>query len=279
MSVGESILMTVFNREPEVLLNTFRWLASCDLTDSEIVVVDDGSTMDYSWIDAYKGQLNIKWIKLGDYPAYRIDGYNNPAKAFNVALANAEGERVCLISSDVIVPERVLAKARQTYSPDSLWCPMVVDLATSAEYCGPHRVFPMPWMLYGSRENMVECGGWDENFLFGCCWEDNDFLGRLALTVDQIVCDWQQVVWHQSHYQPAYENNPEVLQANARNRSYITKKWGGGIPFGPPDLVAFEMARGRDEATGNFALKFKDIKGVKERVMAATLSPFVAQPA
>lgn len=279
MSVGESILMTVYNREPEVLLNTFRWLASCDLTDTEIVVADDGSTMNYSWIDAYKERLNLKWIKVGEYPAYRIDGYNNPAKAFNVALANAEGDRVAIMSSDVIVPERVLMQARSAYRADAVWCPMVVDLATSAEYCGPHRVFPMPWFLYASREKIVECGGWDENFLFGCCFEDNDFIGRLALCVDTFLCDWQQVCWHQSHYQPAYENNEDVMQANLRNRKYITAKWAGGIPFGPPDLVAMEIARTRDAATGNFALRFKDIRNVKERVMGATLSPFVEQPA
>jgi len=279
MSVGESILMTVYNREPEVLLNTFRWLASCDLSDSEIIVVDDGSTMDYSWIEAYKDRFNLKWIKMDDYPAYRINGYNNPARAFNRALQEAQGERICVMSSDVIVPERVIAKARQDYAPGSVWCPMVVDLATSQEYCGPHRPFPMPWFLYLSRAKAVECGGWDENFLFGCCWEDNDFVGRLALVTDQINCDWQSVVWHQSHYQPAYEvKDEEVLNANQRNRRAITTKWAGGIPFGPSDMIAMEIARGRDEATGNFCLRFKDFKNVKNRVISMTLSPFIESP-
>ena len=276
MSVGESILMTVYNREPEILLNTFRWLASCDLSDSEIIVVDDGSTMDYSWIDAYKGRFNMKWIKLPEYPAYRIDGFNNPARAFNAALQAAEGERVCLLSSDVIVPERVIAKARQSYDANAVWCPMTIDLATSAEYCGPHRVFPMPWFLYTSKAKCIEAGGWDENFLFGMCWEDNDFVGRLALVTERINCDWNAVCWHQSHYQPAYEiQNEDILNANQRSKRYITKKWAGGIPFGPPDMLALGMSRSRDEATGNFCLKFDDFKGVKDRVIACTLSPFV----
>ena len=275
MSVGESILMTVYNREPEVLLNTFRWLASCDLPDSEIIVVDDGSTMDYSWIEGYKDRFNLKWIKTVDYPAYRIDGYNNPAKAFNVALEAAEGERICILSSDVIVPERVMSKARQDYAPESVWCPMVIDLASSNEYCGPLRVFPMPWFLYASKAKIVEAGGWDENFLFGCCWEDNDFVGRLALVTDRINCDWGSVVWHQSHYQPAYEKTQEIVDANKRNATYITTKWAGSIPWGPKDMIALEMKRTRDEKTGNFCLEFKDFKGIKDRVISSTLSPFV----
>lgn len=277
MSVGESILMTVCDREPEVLMNTFRWLASSDLSDSEVIVIDDGSTADYSWVDVYKNAFNLKWITLPEYPAYRIGtNYNNPARAFNMALREAQGERIAVMSSDVIVPARVLDAARKAYQKDSVWCPMVVDLATSGEYCGPHRVFPMPWFLYMAKDKAIECGGWDENFLFGMCWEDNDFLGRLALCTEQIVCDWGAVVWHQSHHQPAYEvKNEEIAEANRRNNRYIKTKWVGSIPFGTPDMMAFEMSRGRDEATGNFALKFKDVKNLKERVISATLSPFV----
>ncbi len=275
--VRESILMTCYNREPEVLLNTLRWLASCDLSESEIIIVDDGSTLDYSWADLYKERLNMRWVTMPEYPALRIDGgFNNPAKAFNKALQEAHGERICILSSDVIVPERVLMKARQSYNPNAVWCPMIVDLATSAEYCGPHRVFPMPWFLYLSKGKAIEAGGWDENFLFGMCWEDNDFVGRLALVTDQINCDWTSVCWHQSHFQPAYVQTEDVIEANKRNCKYITTKWAGGIPFGPPDMLAMEMGRGRDEATGDFCLRFKDFKGIKDRVVSTTLSPFVA---
>jgi GT2 family glycosyltransferase len=134
----------------------------------------------------------------------------------------------------------------------------------------------MPWMLYTSREKVVEAGGWDENFLFGCCWEDNDFVGRLALVCDKINCDWGAIAWHQSHYQPAYEKTQEIIDANKRNANYINTKWAGSIPWGPVDVQSFQMLKGRDEKTGNFCLTFEDFKGVKDRVIQATLSPFVS---
>ena len=276
MSVGESILVTVFNREHEVLMNLFRWLNASDLSDSEIILVDDQSTYDYGWLEAYKSLMPIKVFKMDGYPAFRTEnGANGPSKAFNRALQEASGEKVCILSSDMIVPARVLAKARQDYDPNSIWCPMTMDLETSNEYCGPHRVFPMPWMLYTSREKVIEAGGWDENFLFGSCWDDNDFVGRLALVANKITCDWGSAAWHQSHYQPAYEKKQAIVDSNKRNLTYLTTKWAGSIPFGPPDMMAFEMARGRDESTGNFCLTFKDFKNVKERVLSMTLSPFI----
>jgi len=274
--VKESIILTVSDREPEVLLSTFRWLMAGGLDESEVIIVNDGSRIDYSWMRTLTDQMNARWLDLEPYECFKIDeNFNNPARAFNVGLAAAKGERIAVMSSDVIVPTRVLAQARRQYTPDSVWCPMVIDLESSMEYCGPHRVFPMPWFLYMSRELAVRAGGWDEAYLRGMCFEDNDFVGRVALVADRIVCDWSSCVWHQSHYQNAYENRPEVMEANKRNRQYTMGKWTG-IPFGDADQVAFEISRGRDESTGNFALRFKDVKGIKDKVLAETVSPFVA---
>jgi hypothetical protein len=277
--VKESIILTVSDREPEVLLSTFRWLIAGGLDESEVIIVNDNSRVNYSWMKTLTDQMNAKWLDLEPYECFKLDGnFNNPARAFNVGLAAAKGERVAILSSDVIVPTRVLAQARQQYDERHVWCPMVIDLESSMEYCGPRRVFPMPWFLYMSRDLAVRAGGWDENYLRGMCFEDNDFVGRLALTADQIVCDWTSCVWHQSHHQPAYLDNDVAKRANARNKAYTMHKWTG-IPFGDSDQIAFEIARGRDETTGNFALRFKDIKGIKDKVLAETVSPFVKVPA
>lgn len=273
--------MTVCDREPEILMNTFRWLGCSDLSESEIIVVNDGSVYDYSFVEpVYASRMPIRWVKMDPYEAFRTgesENYNNPAKAFNRALQEAQGERVIILSSDVIVPPVVLLKARKQYAEGQVWCPMVVDLGSSQEYCGPHRVFPMPWMLQMPRELILRAGGWDEAYLHGLCFEDNDLLGRLALTCEKLVCDWGSVVWHQSHYQPAYRmDDPVVKDANDRNRALTLRKWSG-IPFGDADQIAFGVQRGRDEATGCFCLTFVDIRECREKVIAATVSPFVEQ--
>lgn len=273
----ESIIMTVSDREPDLLLNTLRWLRMSDMSDSEIVIADDRSRVDYEWLRHANSDMPLKWVTLDDYECMKLnENFNNPAKAFNFALEHASGDNIAIVSSDVIVPPRVVQMARKHDTSTSAWCPMVIDLASGHEYCGPHRVFPAPWFLYAKRSDIVACGGWDENYLMGMCYEDNDFIGRLALQVGCFVFDWTCIVWHQSHYQPAYEIDHQwVKAANDRNRQYTLDKWTG-IPFGDSDQVAFEIIRGRNE-NGDFALTFNDIKSVKDKVYQETLSPFVEQ--
>jgi hypothetical protein len=247
-------------------------LSRINLDESEIVVVDDCSREALDW-DTADGRIRV--VKLEPYECYKLEGnYNNPAKAFNAGLEAARGERIAILSSDVLVPARVLNTARIIYDGSFVYCPMVIDLETSMEYCGPHRVFPMPWFLYMSKEAAINAGGWDENYLLGLCYEDNDFIGRLALETKKFVFDWNSIVWHQSHYQPAYQNGEWVQQANKRNEDLTRDKWGV-VPFGGLDQVAFQIRKTRHEQTGNVAWEFEDIRSLKDEVIAKTNSPFV----
>jgi hypothetical protein len=272
--VKDSIVMTVADREPAVLLSTLRWLGSADLTDTEIIIVDDCSAIPYDFVTPMLEPLNGRLITLAPYECFNIDGYNNPAKAFNAGLAEAKGERLIILSSDVIVPSRAIESARTFDPTEIIYCPRVVDLATCAEYCGPTRLFPMPWFLACSTEHAKKCGGWDEKYLEGMCFEDNDFVGRLALTTGKVLYDFDSVVWHQSHYQPAYVQDTEVVKANRRSRQYTMDKWLA-IPFDNSDKIAFETVRKRHE-TGHLLFEFKDFRERMPHLIASTKSPFVA---
>lgn len=278
----ESIIMTVADRDTVLLLSVLRALACDPLEDTEIIIVDDCSTIDYEPLVAGMGTENVRLVKMDPYEAFQMGenkNYGNPAKAFNRGLMEAKGEYVAIMSSDTIVPPRVLQAARKFRGENVVYCPMCIDLFSGMEYCGPHRTFPMPWFLYCRRDACIEAGGWDENYMMGLCWEDNDFLGRLALTTDGIVFDWSCIVWHHSHPQPAYDiDNIWIKNANDRNRLYTMDKWASGMPFGDPDLVWCQINRGRHES-GMLMWTFKDIKGVLGKVKLDTLSPFVEQKA
>lgn len=231
--VKTSVLMTVHDREPEVLLGTLRSLHRSGLSDIELIIVDDRSEMDYSWIKEYAQPRFdvIKWVPTGDYEGFRVEGYGNPAHAFNVGLNVATGDRTVVLSSDVLVTPGAVKSMDRFWSPDCLYTPKVIDMDTHREYCGPTRQFPMPWMLVIPTGLAQKLGGWDEEFLKGFCYEDNDFVGRLGLSLGVIRCDWDAVVYHQSHVQPAYDiKSEEVIAANDVNRRLCRKKWGG-IPF------------------------------------------------
>ena len=263
-----SVLMTVFNREIEVLCSTLRGLRRAWADEMELVVVDDGSTQDYSGVREHaEARLpGTVWKKAEPYPAYRDGGYNNPARAFNEALLASSGEKLIVMSSDVLVTPKAMAAALEYDLSCGMWSPLVIDLDSGKQYCGPNRIFPAPWMLVCRRSDVMEIGGWDEAYLEGHCYEDNDFIGRLALKSGMFTVDWGVTVYHQSHEQPAYNmENPEIEAANERNRRYTMAKWAGGIPFNG-SYAAFDVSR-FPHPSGRTVLKCVDTVG--DRLMRA----------
>ena len=225
--------MTVHDREPEVLLSTLRSLVRSGLSKAELIIVDDRSSMNYEWIRDYVKPrfAAVKWVPTGDYEGFRLGDYGNPSRAFNMGLEVATGERLIVMSSDVIATPVSVWSMDRFWTPEVLYTPRIIDLDTYREYCGQTRPFPMPWMLVMPTKVALEVGGWDEEFLKGLCYEDNDFVGRMCLKLGVVRCDWEAQAYHQSHRQPAYEIDfPEVVAANKTNRDYCRQKWGG-IPF------------------------------------------------
>lgn len=251
--VEASILLTLHDREPEVILATLRSLYRSGGAGMQIIMVDDRSRLDYSWVKQYAEARfrEVVCIETGDYEAWRMKGgENSPAKAFNIALNSASHERVIIMSSDVIVTPNAVVGAIMARIEKGPWVCRVVDLDTGREYCGQQKLFPMPWFLVAKKEDCVAVGGWDESYLQGLCYEDNDFIGRLSAHKGFLLFDWGCTVWHNSHDQPAYKiEDPEIAKANDRNKAITMKKWGG-VPFDswltPFDVTSMIDKSGRD---------------------------------
>jgi len=217
-----------------------------------LIIVNDGSHMNYEWIKDYlKRHFEYPvWHDMEPYEAFRIDGgFNNPSRAFNQGVKLATGDSLFLMSSDVQVTPRAIAKARRVNTGEMIWTPYVEDTDGNppllGEYVGPRRLFPMPWFLGVCRQHLLDVGGWDETYLLGMCYEDNDVVGRLALRAGRFVGDWSVKVYHRSHLQNAYMyqlgDGSELAQANERNRAYTMDKWGG-IPF-DMEFTPFDVHR------------------------------------
>ncbi len=229
------------------MLSTLRSLHRCGLAEAELVIVDDRSGMDYSWIRDYaKPRFDtVKWQPTGEYEGFRADGYGNPARAFNVGLDICTGERLVVMSSDVIITPGAVKSMDRFHADDALYTPKVIDMDSGVEYCGSRRPFPMPWFLAMPTKVAQQVGGWDEAYLGGFCYEDNDFVARVARRLGVIRCDWEAIVYHQSHVQPAYDvKSDEILAANLRNRDICMKKWSG-IPF-DDEKAAFTITKKPD---------------------------------
>ena len=273
-----SVILTLFNREYEVILSCLRSLSRSLSPSDEVVIVNDGSTFDYSGVRGYAARVlpcASKWIDMPDYEAYRIaGGFNNPAKAFNEALQNASRHNLYVMSSDIIVTPNCVKRVKRCDLSEAAWVPLIVDMDTGAQYCGPTRLFPAPWFLACDTEHAKACGGWDEEYLKGLCYEDNDFMGRIMLQTGRFLGDWTVAAYHQSHPQPAYEvSDPHIAAANARNRDYTLSKWAG-IPWAGGQDSCFDVVR-KPFKTGDMIHECKYYDDKLEKVIASTNSPFV----
>jgi glycosyltransferase involved in cell wall biosynthesis len=234
--------MTVFNRPPRVLWNTLHALRKNNLDKCEILIVDDGSTVDYEQQKQYAIQyeMPVRWLRIepDEYPdwTYRIPhpkgGYiNNPALAWNRAVAAAEGRRLMFLSSDCMLPNFAVREAKKC--GDHFWLANVVDQETNIMFICDRRAVPFPFFAACLKDHVIGAGGFDENYLRGIAWEDNDFGARLGLYCGHAVFDSSVLVVHQSHPPLAYSDKMRGMKISEK---YTLEKWGG-VPWNVSDSL------------------------------------------
>lgn len=234
------VILTVYDRPDLCLLNTFSALAHNDLTDTGVLVIDDGSHFQYDHIRSFCETIGlpVDWRRMDTKAArpqtYQLEGgHNNPAFVNNEALKIASEmgvERLFWLSSDTILPTDALAHARKWIENDAVYVPRTVNMADGVVYCGMERIFPMMWFVGCRLSDCKRLGErpFDETFLEGMAFEDPDFMGRLFQKVGRLVIDAATTVFHQSHPQTYLSDGGEGFR---RSKEYMRSKWGPKCPF------------------------------------------------
>ena len=239
MPCRDTIILTVYNRPELTLLNTFVSISKQDLTDTEILVVDDGSTQDYDDVREIIADWQIPPVRwecistMEDRPdTYNIDGHNNPAYVNNRAAALAQGDNLFFLSSDTTLPPNAMGSARVWDLDKAVYTPRVYDADTGMEWNGGSRIYPMCWFLGISKALFNRVGGFDEEYLKGMAFEDSDFVGRCVLDTGKLVIDTGTLALHQSHPMVAYSDKGVGYK---RSEDYTKAKWGGATPWDTPN--------------------------------------------
>ena len=243
----QCVAFTLYNRPPLVLLNTLGAIgkAALSVPDTEVLIVDDGSNLDYSEIvEAMSKLMPMRMIRCDtskERPGtYSINGLNNPAYASNFALQHVDAETLFWMSSDIMPTPWVMRDALTMDLSKVVYMPCVVDLDSQCPYLSPDRLTPYGWFMASATQNFRDVG-WDEEYLKGIAFEDNDFTARLAQKVGRFIIDTRWTVWHQSHPQTAYSDD---LVGHNINRDYTIKKWGG-IPWDKDNGCPLKLTVGR----------------------------------
>lgn len=221
-----------------MLLNTMVGLKKNDLKDTEILMVDDGSTVDYTDLrETFEGmEIPFRWERCSTLEAkpeaYNIEGHNNPAWVNNRAVEMTDSENIFFLSSDTIIPPNAMNSASLWDLDKTVYSARVIDMDSGVEWCGMSRTFLANWFIGVSRKLFERVGRFDEKFLEGMAFEDTDFTGRAIIDTGKAVIDCGTLALHQSHERIAYSDG---MDGYVRSQEYVRAKWGGQAPWDSKD--------------------------------------------
>lgn len=236
-----AVILTVYNRPLDVLKRTLATLLLPSRAKLQLVVVDDGSDEEHRAAYAPLREelcqkLGAQWRETSTIEkrpeTYHIDGHNNPAYVNNVAIdmaALSGARRTLFLSSDTMVGDGAIDRAF-SHPEDTVVIARTVDSLRGTVFCQSSQVWPMCWFVLAPTSSAVRVR-FDEEYLKGMAFEDNDFQGRLFLDVGRMVVDDSVGCLHQAHLPIAYSDGWRGFR---RSETYTRKKWGG-IPFRPRD--------------------------------------------
>jgi len=233
------LIGTIFNREIEILAPAFAALAANDQSNFDIMIVDDGSTNDNIDRALESTTLTPRIIRVDtarDRPntAFLRTGHNNPAYPFNVAIkqAIADGyEYIFFYSSDVVIPPHAFAHASTFFPELDKICWHAKTMQGDIIFNSTKKINPLGW-FWGTHKSILEKARvspdqwYDERYMAGFGYEDDDFTLRVALAADQIVVDDRVATEHPDH-ERNYTNFQEGAQGCYVNATYGASKWNG----------------------------------------------------
>lgn len=232
-----SLILTVNNRTPEVSKQVADSLMLPGNLPDQLVVVLDRPTDEVGTgaVKAYSRlETEVLFTELGGEP-----GWKGPAHAWNTGFDRAHGDLLYCISSEVVQDAGNVRKAKLACSSGDV---VVFGACHNSE---PENlvVGAEPGLLVSSRmprplgfivcmpaAKVKEIGGFDEDFMGGFWYDDDDFFLRMWRTgVDFLFDDGIHGV-HLDHKRPILDT-PEGQAGIQRNAALMMAKHGTHHPW------------------------------------------------
>jgi GT2 family glycosyltransferase len=198
-----SIVLTTFNRAPQLALTLRSIREQPSGSQAEIVVVDDGVDDDHTpWVcQAFHVEQYIK-LNRGASLSYR-----NAARPLNVGLRHATGDVVILQNAECLhagtnVIDRLICRIRHDNAVFAHVVALDKDGNEGAVYCGHENQRPFFFCGAMRREWFTRLRGFDEDYV-GYGYEDDDFADRLRR--EKVKFAFTNVLVHHQWHEPAGE--------------------------------------------------------------------------
>lgn len=234
-----SAVMTIYERPRATLSRVFDSLEA--QAHDELVIVLDGTPRELGdWVKAaVSGMTRARIVEI-----IRGPGWLCPAKAWNVGIQAATGDTLYCFSSEVIQADGnidLAAKLLSEYHGRAVVFGKCVDdgsegLVVSDRpnvLCDSVLPRPLGFIWAARKADVTAAGGYDEQFMAGHWYDDNDFFYRLWRQVGRFVFDDAIYGTHQHHGRAGLTE-----ESIARNYVHILHKYGKVPVIDPPIAIS-----------------------------------------
>ena len=211
-----------------------------DRNDYEVVIVEDykNSQDISSLMQEFASSINIL-IVMSEEPEDGSVQYN-PSKMFNTAADIASGEFLVITNPEVFHEENILAGFDEEFL-DNEFTYVVCSCKSAIDCSGNYpnikytldkwyehtqhwnRKFHFCSAMKKSTYNSI--GGFDEEYLRGIGYDDNDFINTLLFHHVPVVCRDDLIVVHQDHSREYGMSQNEYMRLYNANAKYFSMKW------------------------------------------------------
>jgi len=211
-----SVVMPYYNRR-SLIKNV---LASITPGDIEVIIVDDGSSMEHQIDDILDDyDFDIRLLKLAIKTAWR-----GPTIAYNVGFKEAQGDVIIINSSECIHVGNIIGYVTKNFRDNDYMAFSACMGEPGIEYdyskdflkkaqekgawWGVHSSIGnmIPYCAAISKKNMDILGGYDLRFVEGIGYDDYDFTHRVKnLKLNTMIVD-NPFCFHQWHKPTEYPN-------------------------------------------------------------------------
>lgn len=231
-----SLILTVNNRPPEVSRQVAAALKLPGNRPDELVVVLDRAPdeLGRETIKIYQGlATEVIFTTIEGEP-----GWRGPARAWNAGFKAASGDTLMCISSEVVLDEGCIDRLREQVDSNTAIfgaCHNSVDKnmvigADPGLLVSTKMPRPLGFIVAMPAARVEEIGGFDEDFMGGFWYDDDDFFLRLWNTGVRFVFDDAVHGVHLDHDRPDLAT-PAGRRGIERNRLLMISKHNSAHPW------------------------------------------------
>ncbi len=236
-AMTQTLAMTIYDRTPEVIRAVCAGLSLPGNLPDVVCVCYDRAPVE-SIYELRRESKRLGFELREEFLEDKAVGPRCPSKAWNMALSLVEDDNAhvfCMSSEMVLAPHSIgMAYHMAEICPDAM-------IVGRAEHCGQSYAYPradgsmnrtitwsgkpsglgFAWLFPMKKFHLA--GGFDEDYMDGVCYEDDDFVIRMwNAGSDMLFCD-DIMGFHLEHKRDHLKNNDGRV---SRNGKIFKEKWG-----------------------------------------------------